>query len=402
MRKGRIEWCAGARGRCLSPLGGNRHSITMKTLDTTEHDVISRCLGGDAEAFGGIVQRYQGLICSLTFSASGNVSQSEEMAQETFFIAWRRLRELRDRSRLKSWLCGIARNVIRTARRERRRDGQHTVDLEGRDLAAKGATPQEIAIQREEEVLVQRALAEIPVRYREPLVLFYREDQSIQNIAAALELSESTAKQRLSRGRRLLKAQVAQVVERTLGRTRPQDAFALGVVAMLPTLTADASAVGLGTAAAASAGKGATAGTAKGLLGTGWLAFLLTPAISLVATAFGARAAERWGARTGRSPAERRFYFRFTWTIGIITALLAIPISAISANPDLIISRPVLWALVLLGSIASQVTLVIALSFWADRRLKRIRLREGTAAGFLVGAVVVAVGAMGPVAHATP
>src|SRR5262245_64898073 len=66
---------------------------------------------GDREAFGRIVERYQSLICSLAYSACGNLGASEDLAQETFLAAWRKLGELREPARLRAWLCGIVRNL---------------------------------------------------------------------------------------------------------------------------------------------------------------------------------------------------------------------------------------------------------------------------------------------------
>jgi RNA polymerase sigma factor (sigma-70 family) len=66
---------------------------------------------GDREAFGRIVARYQALVCSVAFSACGSLATSEDLAQETFIAAWRRLGDLREPDKLRNWLCGIARNL---------------------------------------------------------------------------------------------------------------------------------------------------------------------------------------------------------------------------------------------------------------------------------------------------
>ena len=71
-----------------------------------------------------------------------------------------------------------------------------------------GDAPVEHAISKEEEAILWWSLEHIPQNYREPLVLFYREGQSVERVAEALELSEDAVKQRLSRGRKLLQQQV--------------------------------------------------------------------------------------------------------------------------------------------------------------------------------------------------
>ena len=204
--------------------------------------LLEACLAGDKQAFGTIVERYQSLICAIAYSATGDFALSEDLAQETFLVAWRRLSDLRDRAKLQAWLCGIARNLINNWCRRRSRDiARQTQSLEAaRGVQAKAPTPVQEAVSREEAAAVWRALAEIPETYREPLVLYYREQQSVERVAQALELSEDAVKQRLSRGRKMLRAQVSALVEKTLARTRPGEALAMAVLAALGPATSKA------------------------------------------------------------------------------------------------------------------------------------------------------------------
>jgi len=115
---------------------------------------------------------------------------------------------------------------------------QPLADAKALDSAEAG--PLEKAVSREQEEIVWNALQDIPVRYREPMVLFYRQQQSIKEVAAALDIFEDTAKQQLSRGRHMLKEQVAAIVEETLKKTTPGAMFAAAVVATLPAVTVEA------------------------------------------------------------------------------------------------------------------------------------------------------------------
>ena len=123
------------------------------------------------------------MICSLAYSATGNVSQSEDVAQETFLAAWTDLRSLREPDKLRAWLCGIVRNRIhKSLRREGREPVHDATPLEDvHDSPAREALPSEQAISREEEAILWRSLEKIPEIYREPLILFYREHQSIES-----------------------------------------------------------------------------------------------------------------------------------------------------------------------------------------------------------------------------
>ena len=187
----------------------------MQTAERNDAELVAASLNGDREAFRHIVERYQTLICSLAYSATGNVSQSEDVAQETFLTAWTQLRALREPDKLRAWLSGIARNKTQRSLREGGREPTYlAAPLEdAQDPPADQALPSEQAITREEEAILWRSLERIPETYREPLVLYYREHQSIERVAAALELTEDTVKQRLSRGRKLLQEEVQAFVK---------------------------------------------------------------------------------------------------------------------------------------------------------------------------------------------
>jgi RNA polymerase sigma factor (sigma-70 family) len=245
-----------------------------------------------------IVDRYKTLICSIAYSATGNLSQSEDVAQETFISAWKDLRHLREPSKLRAWLCGIVRNQIQRDIRKGRRDPvQNAVLLED---ASKSPTADELpsaqAVSREEEAILWRSLERIPENYREPLVLFYRERKSVEHVAAELELSEDAVRQRLSRGRKLLQEEVQAFVENTLRRTAPGQAFSGDVIGALPLAT--------GTAASASIGIGAKgkAAALSGLL-SAWIVPLLGIAAGFASqwVLFRGGADER-GHRANRSP----------------------------------------------------------------------------------------------------
>jgi len=241
----------------------------MPAVINNDAELVQGTLAGNRDAFGQIVSRYQSLICSLAYSATGSLGQSEDLAQETFMTAWKHLGHLRERDKLRAWLCGIARNRINNfLRREGREPVSEAASLENvSESRSPEPLPAEQAISNEEQAILWRSLERIPEIYREPLVLFYREHQSIEKVAERLELTADTVKQRLSRGRQLLHEQVLAFVEGALERTNPGKVFTVGVLAALPaTLATSAKAA---TIAAATAKGGVTAKTvgAMGLFG---------------------------------------------------------------------------------------------------------------------------------------
>jgi RNA polymerase sigma factor (sigma-70 family) len=269
----------------------------MSAGKASDGELVLRSVAGSSEAFGQIVTRYQSLICALTYSGTGSLTGSQDLSQETFIIAWKRLPELREPGNLSAWLCGIARNLCHRLRRTQIREpvhGAEQLDAE-HETAAIGLHPGDQAISADEEAIMWRSLERIPETYREPLVLYYREHQSVECMALVLELSEEVIRQRLSRGRKLLQKEVAAFVEGALRRSAPGPDFAGSVLAALPV-----SAVGVATGV----------GTAKsGSL----LSLVAAPVLGLLASASGSIAI----VRDSTTPDERRSKIRLIGSMWI-------------------------------------------------------------------------------------
>jgi RNA polymerase sigma factor (sigma-70 family) len=294
----------------------------MSPVANNDAELVDGTLAGNRDAFTQIVSRYQSLICSLAYSATGSLGQSEDLAQETFITAWKHLGHLRERHKLRAWLCGIARNRINNfLRREGREPVREAAPLEqAEESPAPGLLPAEQTISNEEQAILWRSLARIPEIYREPLILFYREHHSVEAVAQSLELSEDAVKQRLSRGRKLLQDEVLSFVEGALERTNPGKVFTLAVLAALPALTFSAKAATIG----ATAVKGSAAAKAAGA--TGVLGALMTPLFVVL----GNYASYRMSMNEAQSDLERwhiKALFRRTFLLTLVlTAGLAVPL----------------------------------------------------------------------------
>ena len=98
-------------------------------MEATDTSLVTESLKGNREAYGRIVARYQTLICSLAYSGTGNLCQSAgRCAGNPFIAAWKQLANLREPQKLRSWLCGIARNLICDALRKQGREPSHAAE----------------------------------------------------------------------------------------------------------------------------------------------------------------------------------------------------------------------------------------------------------------------------------
>ena len=201
----------------------------MDRITVSDAELVEASRRGERAAFGELVARYQRVVCAVGYCGTNDRSLGEDIAQDTFVAAFHQLDQLRDVSRLRSWLCGIARNLARKAKRTR--DREDVLDEAQPDSAA---SPFDAASERERDLVVSKALERVPETYREALVLYYVEQHSVAAVADALGISADAVHQRLSRGRQLVAAEVAELVEHTLERRRTRRNLVAAVIAALP------------------------------------------------------------------------------------------------------------------------------------------------------------------------
>lgn len=223
-------------------------------IDTSDAGLVMASLGGDRDAFCKIVARYQNLLCSLAYSSVGDLKHSEDIAQEAFVEAWKKLDTLNDPEKLKSWLCGILRfKASHFRRKEATQPVKGADELSELDEQAHTHSTQvkieDEAISAQEQALLWQALEKMPDTYREPLILFYREQRSVEYVASQLDLSEDTVKQRLSRGRKLLQKAMVIFVEDTLAKSTQGAVFTLAVMAAISGISPPVKAAAFGAGA---------------------------------------------------------------------------------------------------------------------------------------------------------
>jgi len=333
--------------------------LLMCGADLEDARLVDASLGGDRDAFARIVARYQSLVASIGYSATGNIAQSEDLAQETFLVAWRHLKTLEEPRKLRAWLCGIARRATANALRRQQREPRAGSLEEAMDAAAPEPIPADHAISREEEAILWRSLEQIPETYREPLILFYREDQSIERVAQALDLSNGAVRQRLSRGRKLLDEQVAAFVEGALRQSVPGRSFTGQVMSVLPMQMA--------TTGLASAGTGAAKATKAAILLGG-----LTTLISFLPGAVSAFLGYKTDLADARSEQGRRAVRRFYAVLGLTALAPVLLVYLAVAFRGLALNHP---------SLFSGLIMAIALSWIPGALLLIALLKRRSAAG---------------------
>src|SRR5687767_2231947 len=226
----------------------------------TDGELVHAARRRDKRAFVEIVARHQAMVCGIALGVLCDFAASEDAAQEAFLTAWRKIHELREPERLRAWLGQIARNAaLGHLRRVKGHESLENAPI----LADESPSPDEVAANEEEAALVREALAKLPENYRMPLILFYREGQSVHAVAETLGLSEDAVKQRLARGREMLRERMSGLIENVLTRTRPTAVFTMTIAAAIGALAAPAVVAGTVFSATAAATASATTASAS-------------------------------------------------------------------------------------------------------------------------------------------
>ncbi len=202
---------------------------------------------GDARAFADIVAVTQNMVTSVALAVVRDVQHSEDIAQEAYLTAWKRLKHLRNSDSFLPWLRQITRNRARDHLRKLRvRPGDQSQAEDASDILERldghGRSSEDEVLRAEEDQLITLALEALPDESREVLTLYYREDQSSKQVARLLGLSDAAVRKRLSRARAGLREDVERRFGQTIARSVPGMAFTAAVASMLTTASPPAAA----------------------------------------------------------------------------------------------------------------------------------------------------------------
>lgn len=173
-------------------------------MNATDNQLIDRALGGESDAFGALVRRWERPIYSLTFRMLGHSEDARDATQETFISAYSNLKNFRGDAKFSSWLYRIAINVCHS--KLRRRGGKTDASLEqqqedvGFEPASDARSAEETVLDAQVSSHVRRALAAIPPDMRQVIVMKEYEGLKFHEIAEILDVPVSTVKTRMYAG----------------------------------------------------------------------------------------------------------------------------------------------------------------------------------------------------------
>jgi len=176
-------------------------------------DLIERARAGDEEAFRLLFLRYGRPVLSFTQALVGVRDLAEELTQETFVRAFKRLRYLRDKTRFSTWLFGIARNVARESLRARQRDRFEQQDGSIVEAIDPRDSPADELLQKELSLAIRAALASLDEDKRTVFILRVFQQQTYEQIATITGFSIAKVKMDLHRARSQVRRRIRPFME---------------------------------------------------------------------------------------------------------------------------------------------------------------------------------------------
>ncbi len=186
--------------------------------------LLERVRGGDVDAFGLLVSKYQDKVYNTCWRMCGHVEDARDLTQEAFFRAYQSIASFQGRSGFYTWIFRIAVNLVLSHRRKTKHrraqsldqtENPGTHDEPLRDRVADGAAPNPAgrALATELERQVELALDSLDPDHRAVIVLRDLEDFDYAEIARILEIAPGTVKSRLHRARAALRERLRPYVD---------------------------------------------------------------------------------------------------------------------------------------------------------------------------------------------
>ncbi len=178
-------------------------------MSTGQNDteIISKVLSGEHQAYAVLVNRYQNYVFTLSLRFTKNREDAEEVAQDIFIKAYRALADFKGNSKFSTWLYTIVNNTCITFLRKKKLE-TYSLDnekvFEVADSQDSGLRAN-LVEQKSRAAMVNNAIALLGPDDAEIITLFYKAEQSLEEIAQILRLETNTAKVRLHRARTRLK-----------------------------------------------------------------------------------------------------------------------------------------------------------------------------------------------------
>jgi RNA polymerase sigma factor (sigma-70 family) len=176
-------------------------------MELTDTEVIKKVLAGEQALFAQLVQRYQSYVFTLVHRFTDNREDAEEISQDVFVKAYRSLADFRGEAKFSTWLYTVVRTTCITFLRKRKLD---TTSLDNERTAIQLENKESGFTANAVERKSRHAMVNAAIRMLSPddsqiLTLFYKGEQTLEEIGRVMSLDPNTVKVKLHRARNRLK-----------------------------------------------------------------------------------------------------------------------------------------------------------------------------------------------------
>lgn len=202
---GTVAHVAGTQGIATTEAISSQMKAGAIVETMSDAELVELILKGNQEIFSVLVERYKDAVQNLAYRMLGNVTEAEDITQETFVRAYTQLATYKAVHKFSTWLLSIASHLAIDQLRRRRFLALPLDDVPFLEwIVDMGISPEQSALQGEQQDEIQSYLERLPAKYRAVIVLRYWYDFSYEEIATALKLTPPLVKARLHRARELL------------------------------------------------------------------------------------------------------------------------------------------------------------------------------------------------------
>lgn len=168
-----------------------------------DYELVQESLKGNQNAFAELLSRYKNLVYSVVLRMVNDSEEANDLAQEVFIKVYKNLDKYQPEYKFSTWLIRITTNHVIDYRRKRKQD---TINID--DMVAEPPdhdTPESEYLKKEKTKGIQGALNSLPDMYKIPIILYHQQGLSYQEIADIIGEPLSKVKNRIFRGRKMLK-----------------------------------------------------------------------------------------------------------------------------------------------------------------------------------------------------
>ncbi len=190
----------------------------MNAEDKSDYELIDESIGGNEDAFGILMGRYENSLYGLIFKMVRNHEETQDLVQEAFIKSYKALESFNKQYSFSTWLFKIASNNCIDHLRKRR---LQTTSIDApiptedgslsQDLPDNSYSPEKDSLRNELFSSINSIIDELPEKYRVVINLRHKEDKSYEEIAVALNIPIGTVKARIFRAREILKKSITKM-----------------------------------------------------------------------------------------------------------------------------------------------------------------------------------------------